>query len=247
MGKYRIGELVRFREAEINVSAIPSLSVKLKTEYLSGKVTGSIDCGPEETKYYVDVKMPVKDLVINVMVKESQIMSTSEYASKVIDDMVKKAEEFRTKILRTDNPDPYGWLKSFLNPTPLKGITEETAKELTDRIIAIRSSVKPMHSFLFSDFAFPMTKDKIEEYEKKFNEYARNIMKGVDAAVPGGDKNGVSVVDGKMSKDRCVKLLQSYRAEREKVKKGRKFERCLRDSVVDEALERAIELLSEKS
>ena len=71
MGKYRIGELVRFREAEINVSAIPSLSVKLKTEYLSGKVTGSIDCGPEETKYYVDVKMPVKDLVINVVVKES--------------------------------------------------------------------------------------------------------------------------------------------------------------------------------
>ncbi len=239
MGKFRIGELVRFREAEINVSAIPSLSVKLKTEYLSGKITGCIDCGPEETKYYVDVKMPVKDLVINVMVKDSQIMTTSEYATKVIDDMMKKAEEFK--------PDPYGWLKGFLNPTPLKGITEETAKELTDRVIAIRSSVKPIHSFLFSDFAFPMAKDKIEEYEKKFNEYARNIMKGVDAAVPGGDKNGVSVVDGKMSKDRCVKLLQSYRAEREKVKKGRKFERCLRDSVVDEALERAIELLSEKS
>jgi hypothetical protein len=68
-------------------------------------------------------------------------------------------------------------------------------------------------------------------------------MKGVDPAVPGGDKNCVSVVDGKMSKSRCIKLLESYRAEREKVKKGRKFERCLRDSVVDEALERAIELL----
>ena len=159
--------------------------------------------------------------------------------------MVKKAEEFRTKILRTDNPDPCGWLKSFLNPTPLKGITEETAKELTDRAIAIRSSVKPMHSFLFSDFAFPMTKDIIEEYEKKFNENARNIMNGVDPAVPGGDKNGVSAVDGKMSKSRCVKLLESYRSERDKIKKGRKFERCLRDSVVDEALERAIELLKE--
>jgi len=103
----------------------------------------------------------------------------------------------------------------------------------------------PIHSFGFSDFAFPMTKDKIEEYEKKLNECARNIIKGVDSAMPGGDKNGVSVVDGKMSKSRCVKLLESYRAERDKVKKGRKFERCLRDSVVDEALERAIELLKE--
>ena len=49
--------------------------------------------------------------------------------------------------------------------------------------------------------------------------------------------------ESKMTKDRCIKLLESYRAEREKVAKGRKFERCLRDSVVNEALERAIELL----
>ena len=180
MAKFGTGELVRFREAEINVSAIPSLSVKLKTEYLSGKVTGSIDCGPEETKYYVDVKMPVKDLVINVMVKESQIMSTSEYGSKVIDDIMKKVGV------------PYAF-------NPLSAI------------------------------------------EARFN----NPFFGVDNAVAGGDKSAASVVDKKMSKSRCVKLLESYRAEREKVKKGRKFERCLRDSVVDEALERAIELLKE--
>lgn len=49
--------------------------------------------------------------------------------------------------------------------------------------------------------------------------------------------------ESKMTKDRCIKLLESYRAEREKVAKGRKFERCLRDNVVNEALERAIELL----
>ena len=125
-----------------------------------------------------------------------------------------------------------------------------SSKEVFDNIRKadrFRSSVKPIYSFFFSDFAFPMTKDIIEEYEKKFNENARYIMKGVNSAVPGGDMNGVSVVDGKMSKSRCVKLLESYRAEREKVKNGRKFERCLRDSVVDEALERAIELLSEKS
>lgn len=52
-----------------------------------------------------------------------------------------------------------------------------------------------------------------------------------------------SASESKMTKARCIKLLESYRAEREKIAKGRKFERCLRDSVVNEALERAIELL----
>ena len=229
MAKFGIGESVYFRDSEISVSAIPCMSVTIKTDNLSGKVTGVVDCLKGETEYHVDVNMPAKGVVLNVKVKESALLSRYEYAQKVIDDLMKKAKCVRTKILRTDNPNPYGWLMGFMSPTPLKGITEETAN--------------PMHSFFFSDFVFPMTKDKIEEYEKKLNEYARNIIKGVDPAVPGGDKNGVSVVDGKMSKSRCVKLLESYRAEREKVKKGRKFERCLRDSVVDEALERAIELL----
>ncbi len=49
--------------------------------------------------------------------------------------------------------------------------------------------------------------------------------------------------ESKMTKERCIKLLESYRAEREKVAKGRKFERCLRADVVNEALEKAIELL----
>ena len=206
MGKFRIGELVCFREAELELSALPELSVKLKTENLSGKVTGVFDCGSAETKYYIDVTMPINGEVINVTVNESQIMSSGDYAVKVIGDMIKKAEEFKM-------------------------------------MLANRSSLKPYHFYIYSDFAFPTTKDIIEEHEKKFNEYARNIMKGVDTAVPGGDKSGVSVLDKKMSKPRCIKLLECYRAEREKVKKGRKFERCLRDSVVDEALERAIELL----
>lgn len=52
-----------------------------------------------------------------------------------------------------------------------------------------------------------------------------------------------SASESKMTKARCIKLLESYRTEREKIAKGRKFERCLRDSVVNEALERAIEIL----
>ena len=211
MCKFRIGELVRFRDSETRVSVIPGMSVMMKTDNLSGRVTGVVDCGKKETKYLVDMNMPAKGVVLKV--RESALLSRSEY----IDDLMKKAKRVRTKILRTDNPTPFG----------------------------IRSSGKPIDSFIFSDFAFPMTKDKIEEYEKQINEYARYILKGVDSAVAGGDKSAVSVVDKKMSKSRCVKLLESYRAEREKVKKGRKFERCLRDSVVDEALERAIELLKE--
>ena len=195
MAKFGIGESVYFRDSEISVSVIPCMSVTINTDNLSGKVTGVVDCLKGETEYHVDVNMPAKGVVLKVKVKESALLSRSEYVHKVIDDMVKTADR------------------------------------------------KPIYSFLFSDFAFPMTKDVIEEYEKKFNEYDRYILKGVDPAVPGCDKTGVSVVDGKMSKSRCVKLLESYRAERDKVKKGRKFERCLRDSVVDEALERAIELL----
>lgn len=239
MAKYGTGELVRFKESELLVSAGAGGTVKIGTDGLVGKITGSVETTGEETKYYVEVKLPdgtfagVSDVVLKLTALESQIQSEKEYLGY-------KFDEFTKRVIPTFSPDPYGWLKGFMSPAPLRGI--KPAKELT---VGIRSSGKPIYSFLFSDFAFPMTKDKIEEYEKKFNEYARNIMKGVDSAVPGGDKNGVSVVDGKMSKDKCVKLLQSYCAEREKVKKGRKFERCLRDSVVDEALERAIELLKE--
>lgn len=53
--------------------------------------------------------------------------------------------------------------------------------------------------------------------------------------------------ESKMSKDRCIKLLERFRAEREKLARGRKFELRLRNSVVDEALERAIELLKSEN
>ena len=46
-----------------------------------------------------------------------------------------------------------------------------------------------------------------------------------------------------MKKEKCIELLERYRAERDKLAKGRRFELRLRDNVVNEALERAIELL----
>ena len=185
MAKYGTGELVRFKASELLVSAGVGCTV-IGTDRLVGKITGSVETTGEETKYYVEVKLTdgtfvgVSDVALKLTVLESQIMTTSEYGSKVIDDIMKKAGV------------PYAF-------NPLSAI------------------------------------------EARFN----NSFFGVDLGVAGGDKSVASVVDKKMSKSRCVKLLESYRAEREKVKKGRKFERCLRDSVVDEALERAIELLKE--
>lgn len=85
----------------------------------------------------------------------------------------------------------------------IKGISEDTAQELINRINAIRSQVYA----------------KMPESESK--------------------------PESKMPKQRCIKLLEAYRAERDKVAKGRRFERCLRDGVVNEAIERAIELLKE--
>ena len=302
MPKYGIGELVRFKASVLLVPAGRG-SVKIGTGDLVGRITGSVETTGEETKYYVEVKLPdgtfagVSDVVLKLTALESQIQSEKEHLDAKFDEFVKR-------VIPSFSPDPYSWIRSFLGcgcgPREKKSIdvaaefadvlkkwentrphryyigidlakrplgpnekdmtrshfdfnpSEETLDSLREfaRTCNVHhadggkeETAKPIYTFPFSNFAFPMTKDIIEEYEKKFNENARNIMKGVDSAVPGGDKNGVSVVDGKMSKSRCVKLLESYRAERDKVKKGRKFERCLRDSVVDEALERAIELL----
>ena len=188
MAKFGIGESVYFRDSEISVSAIPCMSVMMKTDNQSGRVTGVVDCGKEETKYLVDVNMSANGAVLKVMVKESALLSRSEYVQKVIDDLM----------------------------NPLKRITEETAKELSDQMASIRKAVNHSRYVIGIDLGHYYSKIPEKKDEDK-----------------------------KMSKSRCVKLLESYRAERDKVKKGRKFERCLRDSVVDEALERAIELLKE--
>ena len=178
MAKYGIGELVRFKASELLVSA-GSGSVKIGTDGLVGRITGSVETTGEETKYYVEVKLPdgtfagVSDVVLKLTALESQIQSKKEHLDA-------KFDEFLKRIIPSFNPDPNSWIRSFLyDGDPC-------------------------------------------------------VKKSADAAYSG---------DKKMSKSRCIKLLESYRAEREKVKNGRKFERCLRDSVVDEALERAIGLL----
>lgn len=254
MAKYGTGELVRFKASELLVSAGAGGTVKIGTDGLVGKITGSVETTGEETKYYVEVKLPdgtfagVSDVVLKLTALESQIQSEKEHLDAKFDEFVKR-------VIPTFNPDPDSWIRNFLEcdcgPREKKSI--DVATEFAD-VLKKWENTRPLRCYIGIDLAKrplgPNEKDFVrshidfqpsEETLKKIREFARmdNVHR-TDRLVPADG-------EGKMSKDKCVKLLQSYRAEREKVKKGRKFERCLRDSVVDEALERAIELLSEKS
>lgn len=132
----------------------------------------------------------------------------------------------------------------------VKGVSEETAQELINRMEAIRSHVSPLERIVFGggrDYgkSWLMDFDKWNEKIKESLLDPKRYSLKVDLGNVYANKmpKPESKPESKMTKDRCIKLLESYRAEREKVAKGRKFERCLRDSVVNEALERAIELL----
>ena len=251
MSKYGTGELVRFKASELLVSA-GSGSVKIGTDGLVGRITGSVETTGEETKYYVEVKLPdgtfagVSDVVLKLTALESQIQSEKEHLDAKFDEFVKR-------VIPSFNPDPYSWIRSFLGcdcgPREKKSI--DVAAEFAD-VLKKWENTRPNRYYIGIDLAKrplgPNEKDMIrshfdfkpsEETLKNIREFARmdNVHR-TDRLVPADG-------EGKMPKSRCVKLLESYRAEREKVKNGRKFERCLRDSVVDEALERAIELLKE--
>ena len=253
MAKYGTGELVRFKASELLVSAGACGTVKIGTDRLVGKITGSVETTGEETKYYVEVKLPdgifagVSDVVLKLTALESQIQSEKEHLDAKFDEFVKR-------VIPSFHPDPDSWIRSFLEcdcgSREKKSV--DVAAEFAD-VLKKWENTRPLRCYIGIDLAKrplgPNEKDMTrshfdfqpsEETLKKIREMARTgNVHHADGLVPadGGDK--------KMSKSRCVKLLESYRAEREKVKKGRKFERCLRDSVVDEALERAIELLKE--
>jgi len=246
MAKYGIGESVRFKAPGLLVST-GGCSFKIGTGGLVGKITGSVETTSEETKYYVEVKLPdgtfigVSNVTLKLTVLECQIQSEKEYSDLKFDKFIKS-------IIPSFTPDPDSWIRSFLECGPCENKSIDVAAEFVD--VLKKWENNPHRYYIGIDLAKrplgPNEKDMIrshfdfkpsEETLKKIREMARtgNVHR-TDRLVPDDG-------DCKMSKSRCVKLLESYRAEREKVKKGRKFERCLRDSVVDEALERAIELL----
>ncbi len=219
MAKYGTGELVRFKASELLVSA-GSGSVKIGTDGLVGRITGSVETTGEETKYYVEVKLPdgtfagVSDVTLKLTALESQIQSEKEHLVKRVFPIFDVDAEFADVLKKWENTRP---LRCYIGIDLAKRPLGPNEKDM----IRSHFDFKPSEETL----------KKIREMARTGNEHHADGLVPAD----GGDK--------KMSKSRCVKLLESYRAERDKVKKGRKFERCLRDSVVDEALERAIELL----
>ena len=219
MSKYGTGELVRFKASELLVSA-GSGSVKIGTDGLVGRITGSVETTGEETKYYVEVKLPdgtfagVSDVTLKLTALESQIQSEKEHLVKRVFPIFDVDAEFADVLKKWENTRP---LRCYIGIDLAKRPLGPNEKDM----IRSHFDFKPSEETL----------KKIREMARTGNEHHADGLVPAD----GGDK--------KMSKSRCVKLLESYRAERDKVKKGRKFERCLRDSVVDEALERAIELL----
>ncbi len=221
--KFKVGDLVKFKEKEFEIPSPIGLSVKLDSDKFGGKVTGVADLGPDGYEYTLDVY--VHGVIWSIKAKEDQITSLKDYVCDVIDAFAKKAS---------------------------LGITEKTAKELSELVNGLRNGPEIRSRVLptLNPDRNSWVKDMLEKWEKEhpISKYSfidmpllrdpRRYYFGVDLGREESEPE-----PKKMPKSRCIKLLESYRAEREKVKKGRRFERCLRDSVVDEALERAIELL----
>lgn len=220
--KFKVGDLVKFKEKEFEIPSPIGLSVKLDSDKFGGKVTAVADLGPDGYEYTLDVY--VHGVIWSIKAKEDQITSLKDYVCDVIDAFVKKAS---------------------------LGITEKTAKELSELVNGlrngpeIRSRVLPTYNPEHNSWLKDMIKKWEKDHPLRFDFIDMPLLRDPKRYILNFDlgREESKPEPKKMEKSRCIKLLESYRAEREKVKKGRRFERCLRDSVVDEALERAIELL----
>lgn len=222
--KFKAGDLVRFVGKEFEIPSPDGLSVKLDADRFIGKVTDCVDAGSLGIDYFLDVD--VYGVTWKVKVKEDQIMSLKDYVCDVVDGI---AREFSFE----------SGLRNLIDG--LRKGSEIRSKE--------NDSIKkePIDFFRFGKKFGSKLLDFDNALVSRFvmdpSRYSIRIDSGVDYSKMPEPKSVTDTHDMKMSKQRCIKLLESYRAEREKVRSGRRFERCLRDSVVDEALERAVELL----
>jgi len=98
---------------------------------------------------------------------------------------------------------------------------------------------------LMSELSRKSFAESFERYLKSVSSVLDDLVREHKFVVKPADKTVFTSNESKMPKSKCIELLQRYRAEREKLRSGRRFELCLRGNVVDAALERAIELLKE--
>ena len=96
-----------------------------------------------------------------------------------------------------------------------------------------------------SEHVLILDESKLESMPRISTSFSNLITKSREyqRALDSLDEVSKKIVRKAMSKEKCIELLERYRAERDKLAKGRRFELRLRDNVVNEALERAIELL----
>ena len=225
--KFKAGDLVRFVGKEFEIPSPEGLSVKLDADRFVGKVTGSVDAGSLGIDYFLDVY--VYGVTWKVKVKEDQIISLRDYVCDMVDGIIKEFSSGDTAdTLR-------GLVDGLRKGSEIRSKENDSIKK--DPIDFFRFGKKFGSKLLDFDNAL------VSRFVMDPDRYSLRIDSGVDYSKMPEPKSVTDTHDMKMSKQRCIKLLESYRAEREKVRSGRRFERCLRDSVVDEALERAIELL----
>ena len=225
--KFCLGESVRIKSGEFAISG--SISDSSKVNGVKGIVKSISANFPSIIVYEVLVETPFINTLIKVredgLEKVDSVKGMSEEQAEKLNDMMRKLREnIRMHLISTEMPDLNSWLRSFVEQKPIDVKIEfaDILKKWDERL-PLRSGLPKLYIGKFK-----LNEEALKQMQELLSERPYVVSKPAES---------------KMTKARCIKLLESYRAEREKIAKGRKFERCLRENVVNEALERAIELL----
>ena len=232
--KYKVGELCDFNADEAKVQ-MPDKLVVLNLTHAVGRIEKFLGYGYEVYVRYKgeDFTLCFPECMLHDVEDTYLNRLKVSYQSAIVANGTGMYFKFADGSM-------YGMDGKRYRPVA-QGISEETAQELINRINAIRSHTNPFERIVF-DGGRNHGKSCLQEISEalsKLNESAKKTRFSLKVDL------GKDYATLPMPKQRCIKLLEAYRAEREKVAKGRRFERCLRDGVVNEAIERAIELLKE--
>ena len=232
--KFRKGDLVVLRLKEIVVSDTSSRRIVLKCFGRVGTIEGVVNYifGID---YNVKLSCDGSDYVIRVNEHDLGEFHAPDYRSMY--SAIKKSPVTECKVC-TD-----GVFYVLEDGSRWNVVTGEKVPDSAERIDSVNESKSEKRFCNYDFFGCNFDKSWLKNFEDlsekiKSDRYSLKVDLGM--VYP---KMPESKPESKMTKERCIKLLEAYRAEREKIAKGRKFERCLRSSVVDEALEKAIELL----
>lgn len=236
--KFRKGDLVVLRLQEMVVSDTSSKRIFLKCFGRVGTIENVVNY-VFGIDYDVKLSCDGSDYVIRVNEHDLGEFHTPDYSSMY--SAIKKSHITDCEI-RTD-----GVFYVLEDGSRWNIATGEKVGDPAERIDSVKESKSEKRFCNYDIFGCNFDKSWLKSFEDlsekiKSDRYSLRVDLGnVYPKMP--ESKSESKPESKMTKERCIKLLEAYRAEREKIAKGRKFERCLRACVVDEALEKAIELL----